>query len=617
MSRVFRLLAPVGVFFLFAGQVSAQWDTQTIPLQAGWNSVYLEVDPYPSQCELLLEGLPIQSVWTWDADLSLVQFIQNPSDLIPESPSFRVFYPPQKPNSFLTNLFTLNSGKAYLIEASEETTITLTGRPLLTDQEWLPNSYNLVGFHVDPINPPTFGAWFQGSPAHSPPNVWRLTGSGIWEQIVNPATTPIQSGVAYWVYSEGSSSFQGPVEIEIPAGFILDYPRVLTSQDLVLKDLRQGDRALTVEVLPSSPSPLPVPEEPSTELFTLAGDVPLSYESLIEGGSGYLNYVPLPAEVPFASGNFSDHTLELTVNRTEMVPAPPESLYQSILVVTNGEGFRRRIGVTAEGMNSPGKYNRNKGGQSVAQSGLWVGAVELNKVSEPNISPAVMTDTPAPFTFRFICHVDSGGTVRLLNAVNLFWREGQTTTDPTTGQSTVTEAGRYLLVTPTAPQDLLDEIGTSIQPGSLRDGRPYSSRVTSLMYPLHDAMGNPETPEMTSTGAFGTPGTSLTISLIEENTDPVNPFHHQFHPEHRYPEQGESVYPSSDFTITREITLTFTAQDPAGGQTPGLGDTEVVGTYRESILGLRRIGGTVPPVVTEGIFRLSRASTVDVLNDGM
>lgn len=618
MSKALRFLASMGVVSLLSGQASAQWVSQDIHLRAGWNSVYLEVDPYPSRCDLLLAGQPIRSVWTWDPNLSPVQFIQNPSELIPETPAFRVFYPPGQPKSFLTNLFTLNAGKAYLIEASAETDLTLTGRALLTEQSWLPNSYNLVGFYVDPNSPATLGAWFAGSPAHTPLDVWRLNDSGVWEQVGNPNVAPIQSGVAYWVYSNGSSTFQGPVRIQIPTGFVLDFPRLLTSQSLTLDDLRVGARQVTVGIIPSEPAPTVVPEDPSSEVFQLAGDVPLSYRSLIQGGTGYFNYVPLPATVDFAAGQTAARDLELTVDRMQMVPAPPEAVHQSLLVVTNGAGFRRYVGVLAEGPNNPGKYNRNKGGAPASpQAGLWVGAVELSKVSEPNISPVVLTETPSHFNFRFLCHVDRDGVVRLLNSVNLYWREGTTTTDPVSGQTTIIEPGRYILVTPTAPQALLNEIGNTIKPGALRDGRPFSSRVTSLMYPLHDANGNPETPQMTLNGTFGTPGSTLSITMVEENTDPVNPFHHQYHPEHRYPKPGETVYPSSDFTIAREVTLTFLAADPAGGQTAGLGDSEVVGTYREVLTGLRRVGGSVPPVVTEGAFRLSRASTVDQLNDGM
>lgn len=39
--------------------------------------------------------------------------------------------------------------------------------PLLGEQEWGTDSFNLVGFAVDPPAPPTFGSWLNGSPAHA------------------------------------------------------------------------------------------------------------------------------------------------------------------------------------------------------------------------------------------------------------------------------------------------------------------------------------------------------------------------------------------------------------------------------------------------------------------
>lgn len=620
MVRMTKNYCPaiIVVLLLLAGEANAQWRTQTINLEPGWNSVFLEVDPYPSLCNLQFEGLPINAVWTWTPSFSTVQFIQDPGDLLPETPDFRVFYPLEQPRSVLNNLVSLQAGKPYLIEATEATTWTVKGRPLLSEQKWVPDSYNLVGFWVDENSPPSFGDWFASSTGHTPLDVWSLGSNGSWTQIANPSAAAIQPGRSYWVYCEGASTFQGPVEIQL-ADRLFRFPRQLVTQDIGFRDLRFGaSRNLTVSVAPSESVPTEVPEDPSDDLVPLAGPVPLTYFTRVQNASSYFDYVPLPATVPFAAADTGSMPIEFGVDRMAMNPASADALYQGLLTIENGEGYRRYVGVTAEGMNtSISKRKRPKGIAAVdPRAGLWVGTVELNKVSEPLINPPVMTDTPKPFLFRFMCHVDAGGTVRLLNEVNLYWRNGTTTTDPNTGISTIAESGRYILLTATAPQSLLNELGNEVIPASIRDGRPFSGRASTLMYTLLDSNGDPFEPEMDLTGSFGAAGSVASVTLILEDTNPLNPFHHQYNPQHAYPEPGQIPFQSADFTIQREISLTFLSSDPTNPVVFGIGDNQVVGTYREVMHGLRREGGGVPPVVTEGLFRLSRASSVDVLNDG-
>ena len=47
---------------LTTSSANGQWITQTIPLQPGWNAVFLEVQPEPDQCESVFQGLPVESV---------------------------------------------------------------------------------------------------------------------------------------------------------------------------------------------------------------------------------------------------------------------------------------------------------------------------------------------------------------------------------------------------------------------------------------------------------------------------------------------------------------------------------------------------------------------------
>src|SRR5437762_5568389 len=45
--------------FLQSGTAFAQWVTQTITLNPGWNAVYLEVQPANSDCDAVFAGMPV------------------------------------------------------------------------------------------------------------------------------------------------------------------------------------------------------------------------------------------------------------------------------------------------------------------------------------------------------------------------------------------------------------------------------------------------------------------------------------------------------------------------------------------------------------------------------
>ena len=118
---------------------------------------------------------------------------------------------------------------------------------------------------------------------------------------------------------------------------------------------------------------------------------------------------------------------------------------------------------------------------------------------------------------------------------------------------------------------------------------------------------------MTRTGPFGEGGSRLDVTLVIDDSDPRNPFHHQYHPVHRYPADGVVPDPRNDWTILWNLAFDFTAEAPEGGPRPsGWGDTQVGGVFEEEFTGLKN-----QPVRAGGVFRLQRESTVAVLNDGL
>ena len=103
-NRLFQLLAAL---FLSSQFCEAQWRTQTIQLQPGWNAVHLEVQPEPRIIDEVFAGLPVDSVWKWDRRFTSIQYTVDPSTLLEESPDWLIWLPTSNPKSFLSRLFLL------------------------------------------------------------------------------------------------------------------------------------------------------------------------------------------------------------------------------------------------------------------------------------------------------------------------------------------------------------------------------------------------------------------------------------------------------------------------------------------------------------------------------
>ncbi|MDX9754345.1 MAG: hypothetical protein RBU29_10315, partial [bacterium] len=548
------------------------------------------------------------------------------TELKPSDPYWIAYFPASRPEAMATNLFALQAGKAYLIEMEEAHTWKVKGKPALYRQQWNPNAYNLVGFHSDPETPPTFLQWFTPSAAHMPLDVWTLNTNQRWVAV--SGDSPIESGKAYWIRCQGNSTYQGPIEVHLTEGTELRYERDYVEKFLEIQRHGTGSSVISIDVLPSEPIPDPIPQAEVVERLPLAGPVPLKFHGIkTVGNQQELTFLDFPASFPISAGTTAPMPLLLVADRPQMTPftGSGEALYQSILLIRDGKGFRQWIGVNSRSRFLPktapaaqtavAKMLPRQETETHPFAGLWIGTVTVGQVQEPNLE--ITTATPAPFRFRIILHVDSEGAVRLLNEVTLLWRDGTYTPNPVPGYpnaKTDGQPGRYILVTPNAPESLLNElrIGETVHPAVLKDGRPYSRRISTAMFSLFDQQQKPMTPLLQATGEFGQHGSELTLSLVMENDDPLNPFHHRFHPLHAYPEKGASPEAGNDWTIARSISLQFSNISPTASALAGWGDTVLGGTYFEMIEGLKK-----DPVTVEGVFVINQVAAIPVLNDGL
>jgi hypothetical protein len=212
-----QLVAAVAASWLAIGSLGADWQrTQQVSLKRGWNVVWREGEPGEAEPAIAFANLPVTQVVTWYPGRSPVQYIQDPSEPDWRQSGWHKWLPPGSPDAFLTNLFRLEAGQGYLIHASSDFVWQIQGEAAWRPLRWQANSYNLVGFSVDAVNPPTFADLFAGSTAHAGLHAWQMV-DGRWQLITEPEATPLHSGRAYWVYSRGESAHQGPLLITLPA----------------------------------------------------------------------------------------------------------------------------------------------------------------------------------------------------------------------------------------------------------------------------------------------------------------------------------------------------------------------------------------------------------------
>jgi hypothetical protein len=612
-----RGLASQGLMWLALGWGScgarAQWVTQTLTLNPGWNAVYLEVQPANNDCDAVFAGLPVESVWAWNRRFSSVQFVQDPAQLVPGQPDWLTYLPADHAARATRNLFALQGARAYLVKLKSGAGTTpwnVVGQPAVRTIDWLNDSFNFVGFPVAPAGGPTFQSFFSASPAHAGQPVYRLSSSGQWQLVSSPGTTSLREGESFWAFCKGASTFAGPVQLALEQRDGLVYGRLLTEQTLRIRNNSPSARSLTVQE-GNSQSP------PDASLPVLAGPVPLSYYT-VDTTNRVFGWRPLPGQLQKLNLQPGEEwVLRLEVDRTRMaVFTPPPTnhgvLYQSLLILSDDTGVRYQIPVSSEGLTgysatgaSALARRQPKAGSTPPdpRAGLWVGSATIDKVSQPAsiTSPTNPLPVGTPLQFRLLVHVDDGGDARLLQKVLQMFKPGTLKPDPNgSSNNVVDQPGRYVLVTD-------DALIPSFTGATLRDGQPVARRLSS------PAFGFAQPVLFSGQGAFGSGDFTCQVDL--DYDDPLNPFKHRYHPDHDdLDDRFQSKLPEGveSFSVGRRIELQFTPQDPDNLTLAGWGDNRLGGLYREAVSGLHH-----QPIYVSGTFRLSRASTIGILNDGL
>jgi hypothetical protein len=527
--------------YFFSGQAHAA--SQILTLEPGWNAIYINIDPLEDDLDTVFNGVPIESIWSPSSSGNTFEYISIPNENLPKLESWLRYFPEGSDERSLTNLFALQANRGYLVKVNSSQTqnVVIEGAPVLNAIAWQQGAYNLTGFAVQPGNQPTFASYFQGTLNTVGQEIYTLV-NGEWQLIANPASTMIEPGKAYWILSQGTSDFTGPVAVTFDGSSDLSFAK--------------GTLERTVELTNNS---------------DVEREVSLTYSGL--GVLTYWNFVPendvaewaeLPLTLTLAAGEKREVRL---APRRSMV----ESAAQPVVDTNNIETQPSLSIMEAGGQMEQVEFEINS---FPDYSGLWVGFVEVNAVSQPLVDPTTTLPVASPFTYRIIFHVDSSMTPRHLSNVVQLWEEG---TVNATGEVEV--PGRFVLVTD--PEKYSQYSGAT-----LRDGEEVGRRVSTAAFGFKEPI--------VCSGAFDSNGVvNATISL--NPTDNSNPFYHLYHPDHNTADKS--------YTITRELEFTMSPTNPSGLDSIAYGYNELSGDYKEVIQGLHK-----DPLLTSGRFFIRKVS---------
>jgi len=591
LSRITASVLLTGLLCVIANHAKAQWIQQQVVLKPGWNAVFLEVDPTPNDCDTLFAGLPIESAWDWNpADTT--QFVQDPSTLLPGSPGWLTWYPPNHPLAGQGSLFTLRDSRPYLIKTtnSQSITWTVTGKPSLRRLTWRTGTVNLVGFHVG-APAPTFQALFAGQSGLVGQPVYALDVGGVWRAVPDLSTARPNAGEAYWVRCRQPSQATGTILVEGSSRQGLHFSPSAAEQSIRIRNASTSARNISIRLLASA--------APPSGRSPLAGPVPLEYWRASYATTNF-SWEPVSAPLSFtALSAGQEWNIRFGVRGTSLASITPGSTFQNLLEVTDDLGTKWLIPVSAGKDSTPeaaAGFQAASGSAVAEHAGLWVGDAVLNAVSQPAHAsdPSATRTAGGTFSFRILVHVDATGTARLLHQIFLIRKPPVLVPDENDPfVDRVVEPSRTVVVT--------DE---GLISGIIGNADIVGRRISSPAFGF-------DQPVALTGGAFGA-GT-LQGSFTLDYDHPLNPFKHIFHPDHNnLDERFEQKLPEGReaFTVTRTLSLQFTAADPLGLNPPGWGATELGGNYRETIVGLHRSA-----IHASGSFRLVRVLSAPTLNE--
>ena len=565
-----------------ANPLSAQWRTESHPVQGGWNAIYPFVDASDVTIgTLLADEARVEEIWRWNPDALDAVALGSPSEPIIGA-EWAVWKRASPAESTLTRL---RANYAYLVKVASDAgpfTLSLKGKAAMPSVSWRNDGLNLVGFPTSEAAPlPTIGSYLApASLLGANTEIFRYIGGPISAnnpaKLLNPVQQALPRGEAFWMDTGKFSDYYGPLKVQVSLSSSgLSFGDTGSVHEVVVAN--RTDRAITVTLTPapsqsdrggSQPSPVPL------------------LERVFDEDSQSYSYPAFdgPRDLTLQAGQTVSKLVAL--NRAGLVGAAGTE-NASLLVLTDSEGMSR--------IDLP--VSATVGGTG----GLWVGEALINRVQNQlqqfqrdddgkyrydgegaRIPVAGSADnslnkTAQAFPVRLIVHTDANGTARLLSNV-------------------------YAGPIATAVEGAVPRFGIATAESLLDAGSlAKAARLTAVHFPLDL--------NLELNGSFGAGG-SLDGTVPLAHNDKENPFIHAFHPDHdNLDARFEEALPAGaeSHQVTRLLSLDFDVANPDGN--PEWGSQLLTGTFTEEITGIHKNAISV-----EGKFSLRRLSKEEVLH---
>lgn len=572
------------IFVLFISEwtatAQAQWKTEVVQLSPGWNSVFLHVDPSHLSLNEWIGSdpdSPILQIWRWNAG-ETAQFVDSPQQPILDSTGWESWNR-NDPDSSLQKLF---ANTAYLVEVSSSYEWRIKGKPKLPAYSWSMNGLNLIGFPVDPDQPPYFGDFIDDifDIDTTGLDIYQYEGTSLSDDNLGEVEkipdslfriVPVKRGRAYWLKAEGQfNRVFSPFEVVLVSSDGANFYDTLNTSRFRLRNHTNSELSVSMTLLPSESVPEGETSISGVPPLLVRGprdfeQLDFSYDELLQGVEHSQTWTLEPR-----GEEGSEVEVVLGLDRSA-ISQDVGSLLSGILRFTDSQGF------TQIDMSTSAEVDSDKG--------LWVGEALVTEVSTD--SGEVLGEVPSWFPLRLIVHDPLSGNPKLLQQVYH-------------GKSIFSNQVLSL------HQELLD-------PAHFESAR----RITATHLPWSQENVGWELDGTLDPGSVA----SVTVTTAYDDHR-SNPFLHKYHPDHDNLDVffDEEPLPQGfeSYELVRTIRLHF--------DTPGTdfssrirGGQVLLGEYQETIqlIGQNRgaVGNDTRGFEVRGAFRLDRVSDIPLLTE--
>lgn len=574
---------------LFPPAAQAQWQTQTVTLQPGWNGVFLHVDASHAAIETLVP-LAVDEIWYWNPDPSTLQFIDDPQEPVDGGSQWLVWKRGLPAETTLANLM---GNAAYLIQVTGASPVNLTlkGKPVPPRYQWTTTGVNILGYSSPTGGAPTLETFLLAQPSASLFDLAHYKYVGGPLSPTNPARVlnlrgePLDRGRAYWVRSQSDSfnRYFGAFELSLQDQNGVHFSDNRSSYRIRVRNLTKNEITVTLNHLAS--------EAPPAGQSAITGQPPLLLRGALD---------PMTLQYAFTDLNAGAQTITLKaagdpeasaevvigLNRASLTGNAGD-LFAGILRVTDDLGFTQAdIPVSAV---------------KADLSGLWVGDALIREVRHDltffarNAAGQIMRDangaatvlsqditfgqTPRAMPLRLLVHVDAAGNAKLLQRAYIGIADnvvGTIATKQSLLSAQHLASARRLSAThlPWTKDNA---------PWSFANPFARGSTITTTVSTLHSQQG-------------------------------ANPFLHTYHPDH---DNRNATFDANlprgfeSYDVVRGVAMQLSAPGMQFGDLTS-SHKEVNGTYSE-VITLKGKGSEQKQYAIRGTFTLNRLSVVPTL----